>query len=191
MARPSVRRSSIPSGKPVGYFAGPAQSGDATPGRHLLSFELSALPDDLRALLADGIGLLHEGDLEEFGPSRFAVLEATIDFEALPKARERIETRANLVRDGDDGRRVVFRELETAGIPLYAHPHQSLPMVGDLLRFGTPRVREFLASLGWPPEAGYNENLDQLSEATPTRVTAGRPSRVIGRSRYRAVAPQD
>lgn len=166
MARPVVRLSSIASGsKPVGRFRGPPIVGAALRGKHVLSFDCGCLPRELMHPALRGTATLHEGDGDDFPPSEFAVIDRAIDFGALPAAREQIQVYAHLATADDDGARLVYSDLETHGVPLYAHADQSLPHIGDLLERGSPRVHAWLRSLGWDPKHRYNRNLDRRSPA--------------------------
>jgi hypothetical protein len=52
---------------------------------------------------------------------------------------------------------------QAAGRKLYATPGSSLPPVDALFLFGPEHVQAWLRELGWPPEAGYNDNFPQRS----------------------------
>ncbi len=165
MARACVRLSSIASGAPpLGCFGGPPLATAKLPGTHLLSFDCAALPAELTRAVPNGTATLHASPDEDLG-AEFAVVPQSVDFSARLVAPEEVKIYPNLVRADDDGQRVHWRDLETACIPLYAYSGRSLPSVSDLLEFGTPRVHDWLRSLGWKPEWRYNGNFDKRSSA--------------------------
>jgi hypothetical protein len=162
LAKPCVRLSSLPSGSPaVGCFRGPPLPGSTLGGTHQLSFDSSALPDAWQHPGLSGTLTLHAGDDAEGEPSSAVIVPSRFDFGSRPTAHEVTRTYPQLARGGDDGQRVAWDGLETNGVPLYAHPDRSLPMVSDLLEHGSPRLHAWLASLGWDARDRYNGNLDK------------------------------
>jgi hypothetical protein len=171
MAKPATRLSSNPSGSPVGIFRGPALAGVQLPGRHLLSFACACLPTELASALPGGTATLHELSDDDGPRAEFLVVPEAVDFGRRPAAVQGVRTYANLVHPprgkwpADDGQRIVWDDVETHSVLLYAHPDRVLPGVGDLLEFGPPRLREWLQSLGWQPGSGYDSQLDRLTPA--------------------------
>jgi len=162
LAKPCVRLSSRPgTSPPVGWYRGPALPESPLAGAHLLSFDLSVVPEALRHPSLSGTLTLHAGDDAEGEPSTVAVLPATFDFGSRRSAREVTRSHAHLAGKNDDGRRVEWEELEADSVLLYAYPDRSLPTASDLVEYGSPKLHEWLNSVGWNPSYRYNGNLDK------------------------------
>jgi hypothetical protein len=166
LARAAVRLASIPNGSPpVGCFRGPPLPGVALAGRHVLSFDCSALPPALARVVGAGTLTLHADPEDCDQTSGCELLPGPVDFAARPAAHESVTLHAHLARGEDDGARYWWDDLEHLSVPLYAHAEVSLPPVGDLLASGSAAILAWLHAIGWDPAARYNRNFDARSTA--------------------------
>lgn len=95
-------------------FRGPALPGSPLALEHLLSLDLSVLPDALQQPSLSGTLTLHSGDDAEGEPSTVAILSGTFDFASRRVASEVTRTHAHLAKPlvtlfaGEEPRRHVF-----------------------------------------------------------------------------------
>lgn len=167
MALPSVRLSAEPNGAPVAYWGYAKQYGERV--HHLLSLDLRRLVEASLDVPPNvpktGTAVLLQRADDSLSAD-FRLVDAPISWPDIPEAPPPVRaTPTNPFTGETMGEYVIWRNLDHRAVLLWAHCDVSLPYIDDVLRYGGPRVSEWLKDIGWNPTWGYNGNFPDSAVA--------------------------
>lgn len=166
LARPCLRLSAVQQrGTPVAWWGAHRTLARDVDLRHELTMDLAAvdgsrfgLPESGRARLFLDAPKLH---------AEFEVQPVSPTMDHLPTSESFWEDVYNPWSGEFIGRKLKWKEPESRVIPLWGVEDVSLPSIDDLFQCGSPSIVDWIRSVGWQPEWGYNSNFGdkETSEA--------------------------